>query len=61
MAKIKKIRRKMMGGLQRHEDPAPGADHPLPHVSGVRVAEPDIKVVVVVSNNCKKALDSLLR
>ena len=28
------------GGLQRHEDPAPGADHPLPHAAGVRAAEP---------------------
>ena len=35
VAEIKQIRREMMGGLQRHQDPAPGADHPLPHAAGV--------------------------
>ena len=30
----------MMGGLLRHQDPAPGADHPLPHEAGVGAAEP---------------------
>ena len=33
VAEIKQIRREMMEGLQRHQDPAPGADHPLPHVA----------------------------
>ena len=33
VAEIKQIRREMMEGLQRHQDPAPGADHPLPHAA----------------------------
>ena len=40
VAEIKQIRREMMEGLQRHQDPAPGADHPLPHAAGVGAAEP---------------------
>ena len=34
VAEIKQIRREMMEGLQRHQDPAPGADPPLPHAAG---------------------------
>ena len=48
VAEIKQIRREMMEGLQRHQDPAPGADHPLPYAAGVGQ----------VADKCEKALDS---